>query len=214
MKVLAVDVGIINCSCCVLDSTGECVPILQRLHNQLSDSSLRIELLELFKLGANKNAGAASTFDNVVLFLQSHKDDFDTADFVVIETQMTARMKAIAASFYTAARCLFPNAKVLFQSASAKLNFADLAAYSEIPVATATYAQRKKAAVVIAKKLTSADIAPDIRQTFLKAKKKDDLSDALLHALAALCTHSKATRPKAKGRARPSQSIEDVGANT
>ena len=91
---------------------------------------------------------------------------------------------------------------------------ADLSAYAEAPVSISTYTQRKKAAVVVAKKLTSADIRPAIRQTFLKAKKKDDLSDALLHALAALCTHTKVARPKAKGRARQTQSREQVGANT
>ena len=214
MKVLAVDVGLVNCSYCFLYSTGSCIPVLQCLHDQLSNSDIIIKELELVKLGANKNASAAATFDNVLVFMQSHADEFNTADVIVIETQMTARMKAIAASFYTASRCLFPNAMVQFQSASAKLNFADLAAYSEVPVSTATYTQRKKAAVVIARKLTSANIRPEIRQAFLKAKKKDDLSDALLHALAALCTHSKPAKPKAKSKARSAQSMEDVGANT
>jgi hypothetical protein len=220
MKVMAVDVGLVNCSFCVLDSTGACVPDLQYLHDRLEDGSVAIERLDLIKLGANKHAAAAATFDNVISFLEScAATDAASVDVIVIETQMTARMKAIAASFYTASRCLFPGAKVLFQSATAKLNFADLATYSETPVATATYAQRKKASVVVAKKLTSANVRPEIRQAFLKAKKKDDLSDALLHALAALCTHGKIARPKAKARGRgrpplPAQSMEEVGANT
>lgn len=213
-KVLAVDVGLVNCSFCLLESTVSCIPVLQSLHDQLEKKDITIEDLDLVKLGANKNATAAATFENVILFLQAHKDAFSLVDVIVIETQMTAKMKAIAAAFYATARCLFPQAKVLFQSATAKLNFADLSAYAEAPVSISTYTQRKKAAVVVAKKLTSADIRPTIRQTFLKAKKKDDLSDALLHALAALCTHTKVARPKAKGRARQTQSREQVGANT
>jgi len=213
-KVLAIDVGLVNCSFCVLESKASCVPVLQSLHDQLESKCISIEHLDLIKLGVNKHAAAAAVFENVILFLQSHTAAFSPVDVIVIETQMTARMKAIAAAFYTTARCLFPEAKVFFQSATAKLNFADLAAYADAAVATSTYAQRKKASVTVAKRLTSANIRPDIRQAFLKAKKKDDLSDALLHALAALCTHSKVVRPKAKSRARSAQSREDVGANT
>jgi hypothetical protein len=213
-KVLAVDVGLVNCSFCLLEATVSCVPVLQTLHDHLETNGITIEDLDLIKLGANKHAAAAATFDNVILFLQSHADAFASVDVIVIETQMTARMKAIAAAFYTTARCLFPQAKVLFQSATAKLNFSDLTAYAESAISTSTYAQRKKASVSVAKKLTSTNIRPEIKQAFLKAKKKDDLSDALLHALAALCTHAKAARPKAKSRARPTQSREHVGANT
>ena len=107
-KVLAVDVGIINCSFCLLEATVSCIPVLQSLHDQLENKDVTIEALDLVKLGANKNAAAAATFDNVVLFLQAHKDAFSLVDVIVIETQMTAKMKAIAAAFYATARCLFP----------------------------------------------------------------------------------------------------------
>ena len=207
MKVLAIDVGLVNCSYCVVRTSCDCLPVLERLHELFDTGDLDIHMLDSVKLGANKHAAAAATFDNVISFLQTHAMSFAEVDAVVIETQMSARMKAIAAAFYTAARCLLPQAKVLFQSATAKLTFADLAAYCE-GAASATYAQRKKTSVAVAKKLLVAAVRPEIKQTFLKAKKKDDLSDALLHALAALCTHSKA--PKAKRRAQPSR----VGAST
>jgi hypothetical protein len=209
MKVLAVDVGLVNCSYCVVDASCACLPVLERLHELFDAGSLDVAHLDSVKLGANKNAAAAATFDNVISFLQAHAASFSEVDAVVIETQMSARMKAIAAAFYTAARCLFPQAAVLFQSATAKLNFADIAAYCE-GAASGTYAQRKKTSVAVAKKLLAAKVRPEVRQTFLKAKKKDDLSDALLHALAALCAHGKPPKAKAKRRAQPSV----VGAST
>jgi hypothetical protein len=207
MKVLAIDVGLVNCSCCVAEACCECLPVLGQLHELVDAGTLGIECLESVKLGTNKNATAASIFDNVIAFLQARTASFAEVDAIVIETQMSARMKAIAAAFYTAARCLFPRAAVLFQSATAKLNFADLVAYCE-GAASATYAQRKKTSVAIAKKLLAANVRPEIKQTFSAAKKKDDLSDALLHALAALCAHGKGR--KAQRRAQPSK----VGAST
>lgn len=221
MKVLAVDVGLVNCSYCVLEARGEeaLVPVLARVHERFDAGGLELQQLDTVKLGANKHAAAAATFDNVLAFLRGHAADFAEVDAVAIETQMSARMKAIAAAFYIAARCLFPRAAVLFQSASAKLNFADLAAYSDGVAASATYAQRKKTAVCVARKLLTARVPPELRQAFLKAKKKDDLSDALLHALAALCTARGApaapqakARTKAKAKAAPHSSM--VGAST
>jgi hypothetical protein len=199
MKVLAVDVGLVNCSCCVAEASCECLPVLGRLHELVDAGTLDIERLESVKLGANRNATAASIFDNVIAFLQARTARFAEVNAIVIETQMSARMKAIAAAFYTAARCLFPRAAVLFQSATAKLNFADLAAYCE-GAASATYAQRKKTSVAIAKKLLAANVRPEIKQTFSAATKKDDLSDALLHALAALCAHGKGRRAQRRAQ--------------
>jgi len=220
MKVLAIDVGIVNCSYCIASSSLHCLPVLQGLHDQLSNNGISLVKLDLVSLAANKKSPAASNYDNVVTFMLSHAEDFRTTDMVVIETQMTAKMKAIAAAFYTATKCLFPQATVLFQSASAKLNFADLSLYSETPAATTTYAQRKKVAVVVTKKLLSANVPLEIRQTFARAKKKDDLSDALLHALAALCIHTKPAKAKAKAKAtakakpHAAHSTEHCGAST
>jgi len=203
MKVLAIDVGLVNCSYCLLEAHGEeaLVPVLARAHELLDAGGLELQQLDSVKLGANKHAAAAATFDNLLTFLRGHAADFAEVDVVAIETQMSARMKAIAAAFYVAARCLFPRAAVLFQSASAKLNFADLAAYSDV-AASATYAQRKKTAVCVARTLLTARVPPELRQAFLKAKKKDDLADALLHALAALCATPASPEAKARAKAK------------
>jgi hypothetical protein len=214
MKVLAIDVGLVNCSYCVLETSASCTPALHALHAQIASGAVSVERLELVKLGANKHAGAAATYDHILSFLRARLLMLTSITLIVIETQMTARMKAIAAAFYVATKCLCPHAAVLFQSASAKLNFADLANYCEAPAPLGTYAQRKRTAVLAAKKLMTACSHPDLQQAFLKAKKKDDLADALLHALAALCAHSRSAAPKAQGRRRPAQSMDSVGANT
>jgi hypothetical protein len=128
-------------------------------------------------------------------------------------------MKSLSACFYASLRCLFPKARVLFQSASLKLNFADVASFLEQQPSCplATYAQRKKTAVSITKKLVSGPLPPRLAVIFAKSKKKDDLSDALLHALAGLCVHSQHRCPKAKAKPKAksrAQSMDDVGAST
>jgi hypothetical protein len=102
--------------------------------------------------------------------------------------------------------CSVGAAKVAFQSASAKLNFGDLAAFLQQPSAPlASYAQRKKLAVTVTRRL-AAHYPAALRAAFLAAKKKNDFSDALQHALAGLCMHAapqqqQQPRTKARGTA-------------
>lgn len=204
MRIAAVDVGIINCGYCVLSAAASEVPApaLSDLETRLADGRVLVEDWRVVQLGSSKSASTTSTFEKLLDFLREQQAQLLETDVLVVEQQMTARMKALSACFYGAVRILSPRTKVVFQSASAKLNFGDLAAFLEQPaVPLATYAQRKKAAVAAAKRLAMrCPSAP--RAAFLAAKKKDDFSDALLHALAALCAHTAAAAAAAARAAR------------
>jgi hypothetical protein len=112
------------------------------------------------------------------------------ADAIVIESQITAKMKMISAGLYVLGRSMAPGAKVQFQSALKKLAYApeDMETLCGVPISTATYAKRKKAAVSMCKALLShlAVDNPDAATAhdhFHSSKKKDDLADSFLHAL-------------------------------
>lgn len=203
MRVLSIDVGLVNCSFCLLESErSDLGPSLQCLQSGLADGSILLRDLQLVAFG--KKATAFQTVcENVVQFataVLSQSGVLETVDLCVIEMQMTARMKAISSALYAAIRCLRPSCTVLFQSACAKLSFGDLCGFLEEEdgrdsppppsVQGSSYSQRKRLAVLLAKRLLllSAAVSEDIKKLFVTSKKKDDLADALLHALAALCT--------------------------
>jgi hypothetical protein len=210
MKVLSIDVGLVNCSYCLLESSRRDLSAsLSCLHQGLCEGSILLQELRLVSFG--KKATSFHTLcENVVQFVVGQQALMETVDLCVIEMQMTAKMKAISSALYAALRCLRPSCSVVFQSASAKLSFPDLCSFSEVSGDMAlggSYSQRKRLAVVLARKLLQAPaIGEDYKQLFLSSKKKDDLSDALLHALAALCTHSHPgdlSTPKKRSRKAP-----------
>ena len=200
MKVLSIDVGLVNCSFCLLESErSDLGPSLQCLHSGLADGSILLRDLQLVAFG--KKATAFQTVcENVVQFATTtlaQSGVLETVDLCVIEMQMTARMKAISSALYAAIRCLRPSCTVLFQSACAKLSFGDLCSFLEEEdsppppaVQGSSYSQRKRLAVLLAKRLLlqPSTVSEEIKKLFVTSKKKDDLADALLHALAALCT--------------------------
>jgi hypothetical protein len=209
MRVAAVDVGIVNCGFCVVSSGAPPgapppPPALGLLEQRLACGEVVVEEWQLVQLGSSKSASAASTFERLVEFLRAREPQLRDVDVLVVEQQMTARMKALSACFYGAVRVLSPSTKVVFQSASAKLNFGDLAAFLQQPSAPlSSYAQRKKLAVAVTRRL-AAHCPAALRAAFLAAKKKDDFSDALLHALAGLCIHAapQQQQPRAKAKAK------------
>jgi hypothetical protein len=193
MRVFSIDPGTVHCGFCCLSlqhQTTRCPPSLESLEGCLDRGDVVVHDWGLVQLASSRHATAASTYDKALEFLRRSDATLRDADLLVIETQMTSRMKCVSACFYTAARCLYPQLQVLFQSASCKLNFADLHLFIR-DAAPASYASRKKAAVTAARRLAdSPAFPPGLAQTFKKERKKDDLADALLHALAALCLHA------------------------
>ena len=213
MKVLSIDVGLVNCSYCLLESSRRDLSAsLSCLHQGLCEGSILLQELRLVSFG--KKATSFHTLcENVVQFVVGQQALLETVDLCVIEMQMTAKMKAISSALYAALRCLRPSCSVVFQSASAKLSFPDLCSFSEVSGDMAlggSYSQRKRLAVVLARKLLQAPaIDEEHTQLFFSSKKKDDLSDALLHALAALCTNSHPgdlSAPKKRARKAPVES--------
>lgn len=218
MKVLSIDVGLVNCSFCVLESErSDLRPSLQCLHSGLADGSILLRDLQLVAFGKKATAFQA-VCENVVQFATTtlaQSGVLETVDLCVIEMQMTARMKAISSALYAAIRCLRPSCTVLFQSACAKLSFGDLCSFLEEEedspppaVQGSSYSQRKRLAVLLAKRLLlqPAAVSEGIKKLFVSSKKKDDLADALLHALAALCPRrgaSSTSRAAASSAAAP-----------
>lgn len=207
MKLLSIDVGLVNMGMCILSSSqGEHVPSLSKLQKDFEAGTISIVDWRVVQLAPTKKAPASVVFDAIIKFFNG-QDILCDWDVVVIETQMSARMKALAACIYGVLKCKLPQSKVFFQSASAKLNFADSAAYIDSQTApTSTYAQRKKTAVTIVSRLVTA-VSPTVSAIFLRAKKKDDLADSLLHGLAGLCIHLPApVAPKPRAAVKRPQS--------
>jgi len=191
MRVAAFDIGILNFALCILKGTYDGDLSLANCATALASSAVVVEVWDVLALATQKRPSNEQLFEGVVGLVQSQLQLLGSCDAIVIETQMTARMKAIAACLFGALRALLPEARVAFQSASAKLSFGDLASFSDGRVQT--YAQRKKTAVQCARALCAG--CPSQAQLLAAAKKKDDLADALLHALAALAVAPKKRRP-------------------
>ena len=216
MKVLAFDVGLVNCSWCLL--ACDCADVracLASAQEALDGGRVRVEALELVAFG-KKATAFATLCENVVAFVTSQASLLEQVNVCVIETQMTSKMKAISAALYAAVRCRHPSCEVLFQAATAKLSFSDVAAFTGSSLLGSSYSERKRLAVLIVKQLLQGAAAvPDAcKRVFFSSKKKDDLADALLHALAALCARS-GDAPAGGARKRAPQSRPGaVGART
>lgn len=220
IRLLAIDPGIVNLAMCVLEwDVAEPPPpalSLTSLNGCLVDGRLRVvEWLVLPLLASGRSGSIPAVLSGVVDFLLARAELMRSLHYVVIEQQMKASMKQVAACLYGGIRALCPRAAVTLQSAALKLAFGDLAAFSPDFSALATYAQRKKAAIAAASRLLPA-LAPAQADVFRRSKKKDDLADALLHGLAGCCTvgpaaaRRRATGPGEGGpakRARGSPSL-------
>jgi len=211
MKVLSIDVGLVNCSYCLLEtSRRDLSASLACLHQGLCEGSIALRELRLVSFG-RKATSFHALCENVVQFVVGQQALLQAVDLCVIEMQMTAKMKAISSALYAALRCLQPSCSVRFQAASAKLSFPDLCSFSEAaPGAAAllggsSYSQRKRLAVLLSRKLLlqAPAVGDEHKQLFSSSKKKDDLSDALLHALAALCARDAAQGSEEGGPSAP-----------
>lgn len=195
-RLLAIDPGVVNLAYCVLEWDAATPPpselSLTLAHEALQAGRLRVLDWAVLPLLATGRTGAiTAVLAGVVDFLLARADMIRGLGRVVIEQQMKASMKQVAACLYGGLRGLCPGIDVAMQSASLKLAFGDLAAFAPSDgatgaVALTTYSQRKRAAVAVAARLLEA-MPPATAATFRASKKKDDLADALLHGLAGCC---------------------------
>jgi len=207
-RLLAIDPGVVNLAYCVLEWEAASAPptelSLTLLQEAMRAGHLRIlELSVLPLLSTGRNGSINAVLAGTVDFLLTRSNMIRSLHSVVIEQQMKASMKQVAACLYGGLRALCPNVTVTMQSASLKLAFGDLAAFvpsdpSTGAVSLSTYAQRKRAAVAVATRLR--DVMPaSLAESYMASKKKDDLADALLHGLAGFC----AAVPKTRTRTAP-----------
>jgi len=198
-RLMAIDPGVVNLAYCVLEWDIAAPPpselSLALLREELRGGRLRLlDWAVLPLLASGRSGPIAATLSGVVDFLLARGDMIRGLHRVVIEQQMKASMKQVAACFYGGLRALCSDVEVIMQSASLKLAFGDLAAFAPCDAATGavaltTYAQRKKAAVAVAARLRDA-LPATLADVFATCKKKDDLADALLHGLAGCCSCS------------------------
>lgn len=172
MRVISIDPGTKNLAVCAVDFVGEEPP--------------KIAAWATTALDGSDAAGVASTMAR----LFGGGDDAGLADLrpeVVIEKQPPKNAKMRTLQCYAEMYWVLRGAvRVVVQDARAKLNWAATTRHwptREIP--TWSYSERKKLSVEVARSwlAAGADEGP-WREAFEASKKKDDLADALLQALA------------------------------
>ena len=176
MKV-AIDVGSTNMALCALRfSTAQKKKKTCSL-DYARDELHRSELIcwEVVALAGSKTFGEKST--SIANFVKERQSIFEAADIIIIEHQMQAPMRCIAAALFASIR-MISEASFIFQQSKMKLQWEGVQAPS-------TYNARKKMAI----QLTSSLLTPEMASIFEISKKKDDLADSLLHLLKFECRH-------------------------
>lgn len=134
---------------------------------------------EVSSLTGSDIRNTAKLLDEVMNYVERRKHVFMAAHIVAIE-QQRGRMRTVAQGLYVALRGL-EHQRVIFQAATAKL--APWTAPKTAPkTAPMTYAGRKRLAVEIVEELLQTK--QGALAFYSAAEKRDDLADALLHALA------------------------------
>lgn len=187
-RTVAIDIGIQTMSMAVLDTpmpSPKTGTHMERVLELLR--SAHVESWTTSSLSVATRASLPTLLDATTAWCRDNSEAFARANLVVIENQPARKMQSISVAIYTMARSLCPpSARVFFQSPLCKLRWDGLQAY--LPQARLdTYWFRKKTAVLLSVKLLG-DAGRNLDADFILGhKKKDDLADALLHALAALC---------------------------
>ena len=196
---VALDVGIKNMSICAL----KLPEINESQQKSISTAKTRLQNSELIcwesvQLDISKEHSAfVSEAKAVSEFVRSRTYIFEMASYVIVEHQMAAKMRGIAAALFACISLLFPTVLLHFQLSKTKLSWEDL---PEIlpDVNFDTYSARKRASIQIVEWLLEiprtnrrqkqASLAAidtsNMKQLFAASKKKDDLADSLLHLLA------------------------------
>jgi len=162
-------------------------PVLSKARAFLHGAEVQGWFVENLSLKAR--AGGQDVLAAVVDYCLAKRSFFAAADVVIIEQQPKAAMRAVAAGLYAAAKLLArEDAAIKLQSPVLKLAWGDLETFCDSGLSSeclSSYAGRKKASVLVAAKLVE-DVA-SLAGILAAHKKKDDLSDAMLQALAYVC---------------------------
>ena len=187
--VCAIDVGIINMAHCVL-RWPEKPRACRKEPLAVARAALgNAEVVAWESVTINTTGRKASCLDLATLldlvtgYVRRHQALFMQCNYVVIEQQPAAKMRNLAVALYVLIRQAAPEARVGLQAASKKLDWGQ--EFSVPGCDLRTYGGRKKAAVALTRALLGEHgklLAH--AQDFEKCRKKDDLGDAFLHALA------------------------------
>jgi hypothetical protein len=177
MRVVGIDVGAKNMALCSLELEPVRTNILAEVRDRLSDDC--VKYWGVFEV-IPARATTTKQMEIVIAWVTENQHLFSVATHVVIEQQMTARMKNICTCIYVCVRNINKDAVIVIQPASKKLMWSDIGSFV-IGGDIKSYYQRKKTAISIARELF-CDCAC-ASETLATSKKKDDLADALLHAL-------------------------------
>ena len=212
MKIVACDIGKVNFALCCVEHEGAFEGGLSLLNCEAAAACgrLRVRHWENTRLVTQKRPALAQTLQGVVDLVRSREALFAQADLVLIESQMTALMKAISAALFGALRTRFPALRVGFQHGGVKLSFGDLQSALGAPVRVDAYAARKRAAVQAARHFCQH--CPAAAALLAGAKKADDLADALLHALAGLALHGQTSAQRGARTKRTLSEVEQPSA--
>ena len=198
--VTSLDVGIRHMAICVLrytvDSTEEGDSALERVSNRIVDVC-NWEVTPLCQQD-EKDGNFTETCQRVSRYVHSRADFFRNSFAIVVEHQMAARMRCVAAALLGAIGIVAPGVPCSFQLSARKL----AAWQEEVPQdALKSYSGRKKAAILVVQKVLGLpEVLPrgrarahvmsssprwDAMATFfLQSSKRDDLADAWLHNMA------------------------------
>ena len=202
MRICAVDIGIVNMATCVLacGNPGSSSCPLERCQELLKGSEIVSWSVEDIRSGSARAVRTLSTAQVIEMtseYVTRHSELLATCDVIVIEQQPAAKMRNASIALYCFIRSALKNTHVAFQPACRKLDWGcNLRQF--LPSAdTTTKSRRKSTATCLVDALLRAcgDSKTQALETFRKHRKKDDMADALLHALACV------VRPPAPSRA-------------
>jgi hypothetical protein len=177
MRVVGVDIGMKNMAVCSLDIQPVCATNLETVREYMRDDIFRH--WEVFDVTTSTGT-ITKQMDVVIDWCNSNSFLFEDATHVVIEQQMTARMKNISTCLYVCIRNINKDAKIILQPATKKLLWSDIASFVT-DCDLKSYYQRKKTAICVARELLCD--CENASSILLSEKKKDDLADSFLHAL-------------------------------
>jgi len=219
--IVAIDVGLSNLSLCALRcaqwaEASERPPLLEDARKRLAQAAL--ERWEVVSLGLPRGASFAARSEAVAVFVQERRDVFASARAVVIEHQMQATMRTVAAALFAAVRMVSQDCLLFSQQSKDKLRWKDLGDPARGSLDLSTYSKRKQVSVSVAHYLLGMDVPqpqakrrrtgagpearldsydttasgplPTMRAILSSSQKKDDLADALLHLCAFDCAHN------------------------
>lgn len=227
---VALDVGQRNLSLCALRCPLDFSSIVNTSSTPLlRDAKILLQhtALERWEVVSLNGTEQAQTFAErckaIAEFVKSRKDLFAGASAVIVEHQMHSLMRCLAAALFAAIHVYASeSAKVVSQHSNMKLQWRDVTEHCRCanPQDLKKYNVRKRAAVECAEYLLKEEEGPGagahekkhedlrrMRDLLDSARKKDDLADALLHALAYGFKAHAAPAPKrrraAKGAVTP-----------